>query len=490
MNRAGAAIRRYDSHRLGLVVEVEADSEIDSEHEIASKWVRPASLYCPVASPYPSFPYPTSFFLAGNSVRIPKMNQSPPSRILIALLVLAIFSFATACSDSDDTGQPNDAGHSGDVADGDAGQNDADTDVEQDVDTDTGPSDVAPPAEEPELFISPTQLTLHAPSGGTDRRVVTLQNIGSAPLEIDDIYVADGDDTFSISFFDELDQHGDPPSHVDDADEPPSVLDPDDSTYMRVHFSPVSTSSATGLVHVHTNDPFVETATIELVGNTEPPCLDVISNDEFDFGPAALGESTTRIVALRNCSPLVDLTIFDATLDDDPDGVFAISDSDFPDALADLPKDIAPLDVELLYLSFSPDGETEHTGTLTIESTDAVSSSYDIALSGSGFDAGCPTAEVAGSIGGGPAQNPLTADAMDFVQLTSDGSQAADGGALDYQWTIYKYPDGSLAQIDDPTAENPTTTLDVAGRYLIELRVIDPNGLSNCEPALLEINVE
>lgn len=66
--------------------------------------------------------------------------------------------------------------------------------------------------------------------------------------------------------------------------------------------------------------------------------------------------------------------------------------------------------------------------------------------------------------------------------VTLDGSQSTDPDGnydLNYYWEIVSKPDGSTAELDDPTLPNPSFTADVYGDYTIHLTVTDSLGLSS-----------
>ncbi|MFO8057840.1 MAG: M6 family metalloprotease domain-containing protein, partial [bacterium] len=61
----------------------------------------------------------------------------------------------------------------------------------------------------------------------------------------------------------------------------------------------------------------------------------------------------------------------------------------------------------------------------------------------------------------------------DPVELDGTSSYDPDGDSLDYEWELVSIPDGSSAQLSDPTSATPTFDDDVPGEYYISLRVFD-----------------
>ncbi|MEK6479704.1 PKD domain-containing protein [Catalinimonas sp. 4WD22] len=62
--------------------------------------------------------------------------------------------------------------------------------------------------------------------------------------------------------------------------------------------------------------------------------------------------------------------------------------------------------------------------------------------------------------------------------VTLDGSASKDGNGetFDYEWTLKTQPDESEAELSDETVTKPTFTPDVAGDYVIELKISNESG--------------
>ena len=68
-----------------------------------------------------------------------------------------------------------------------------------------------------------------------------------------------------------------------------------------------------------------------------------------------------------------------------------------------------------------------------------------------------------------------------LAQLNGSHSTDVDGNALTYSWSLLSVPAGSTAALSNPSAVNPTFTVDVAGTYVAQLIVND--GMLNSTPA-------
>ncbi len=73
------------------------------------------------------------------------------------------------------------------------------------------------------------------------------------------------------------------------------------------------------------------------------------------------------------------------------------------------------------------------------------------------------------------------------AQVALDGSASTDtdGDGLTYAWTVVAVPAGSLAQLSDAALVRPSFQTDVAGEYLIELRVSDGQSTSSADAVIV-----
>ena len=69
-----------------------------------------------------------------------------------------------------------------------------------------------------------------------------------------------------------------------------------------------------------------------------------------------------------------------------------------------------------------------------------------------------------------------TVNVGDVVQLDGTGSFDPDDDPLTFSWTFVSLPEGSAAELDDPTSPTPSFTADLPGEYVLELTVDDGRG--------------
>ncbi len=74
------------------------------------------------------------------------------------------------------------------------------------------------------------------------------------------------------------------------------------------------------------------------------------------------------------------------------------------------------------------------------------------------------------------------------VQLDGSQSHDVDGDALTFQWAITSLPEGSSANLSNPTVEAPNFVADLTGLYVVQLIVND--GQENSIPATVTITTE
>src|SRR5262249_26782099 len=95
------------------------------------------------------------------------------------------------------------------------------------------------------------------------------------------------------------------------------------------------------------------------------------------------------------------------------------------------------------------------------------------------------------TINSAPAANAgpnQTVSVTKVVRLDGSASTDVDGDPLTYHWSLTTLPDGSTAQLSDPTAVKPTFTADVSGAYVARLIVND--GHVDSAPATVTISTQ
>ncbi|MBI3186024.1 MAG: PKD domain-containing protein [Myxococcales bacterium] len=117
--------------------------------------------------------------------------------------------------------------------------------------------------------------------------------------------------------------------------------------------------------------------------------------------------------------------------------------------------------------SFTPDLLGTYTVRLVV--TDPVGASSSPGTTTVDVRNGAPTAVIAGA-------SPLTGLVNNMLALDASGSTDPDGDALSYSWSVASAPTGAGYFFTDPNASQPSFWGNMAGSYVLVLRVSDPSG--------------
>jgi len=87
------------------------------------------------------------------------------------------------------------------------------------------------------------------------------------------------------------------------------------------------------------------------------------------------------------------------------------------------------------------------------------------------------------------AGNDQTVTLGERVSLDGSGSNDDEDDNLEFEWSVANKPQGSDVQLNDTSSEKTTFTPDIAGEYLIKLRVSDTNSFSQYDQLLVTVNI-
>lgn len=341
----------------------------------------------------------------------------------------------------------------------------------------------------PKIFTPSIVHFGRAIAGTKIHEVARIQNIGQAPLRVDDI-VLTGSEDFTISFptAKEESELGQPET---DQFTWPTVIAPGDHFLARIGFTPSNNEPTYGDLIFFTNDSTEPEYVVNLIGNSGAPCLAMNYEREIDFGASSIGQAATRTVVIENCSSNTPLRISDIEIVDDANNVFDIRQSTLPSPLPDDALILPPNNTANFAVTYTPDNEDLSQAKLRIHNNDPARSTFDVALKGSGTNNVCPTAIAEGRlVGTNRYQTEFSALPLNTIDLSGEYSTDPDGNISSYEWTIISRPDGSTARPSPgPDVMKPTLYLDLAGTYEIELVVYDNQGTASCgERAVVTIH--
>ncbi|MFB6263037.1 MAG: choice-of-anchor D domain-containing protein [Bradymonadaceae bacterium] len=345
--------------------------------------------------------------------------------------------------------------------------------------------------------------------GKKGQRVVSVQNLGHAPLVIQRIQITGkDDDKFSLTYPKPESYRGTNGDKKDDGLNPPkediepqgdslwpvpginNEIERNKGVKLRLWYEPTHPRGDTAKLKLFTNDKSVGgedgtrgVFTIQLSGNSNSPCLRLSHEDTIDFEKSSINKTTKTTVTVDNCRPRSqNLVIQNIELVDDGGGVFELEKSSLPGQLPDKSYEIQGKNRIHFVVSFKPPDRKAYSGKLKIESNDPSKADHTIQLLGEGSDNSCPEAVAEVSVKGNNRRTTqLNTLPLETVQFYSDASNDPDGKVARYEWSILKRPDGSTARLKPKASHpDPTMKLDLAGKYRIELVVYDEDGAASC----------
>lgn len=305
--------------------------------------------------------------------------------------------------------------------------------------------------------------------GETRLQEIEIANVGRAPLRLDAWRVGG---PFTVSF----------PIH-DDA--PPERLLPGEAVYATIEHTARDQRRAQGALFIDSDDPDEPVFTIDLLANTDAPCLE-IAPDQVDFGQRELGARAEASFFASSCSTrsLVEFSL--EPLVGDP--AFSLD--------ADDTYTLAPGETVELPIRFEPSAPGDYRAELQIISNDELAPTRTVTIEGRGRPYDCPSAQIAATNAnrpGGAIADPtaqMQAVPLDTISLDARDSFDPEGTGIDrFEWSLVDRPLGSTNELEAIVDGNAELWMQTAGTYVVELRVWNQLGIESCEPARLQIDV-
>lgn len=332
-----------------------------------------------------------------------------------------------------------------------------------------------------EINVSPPTIDFgRVGAADVQMRTVTVTNIGSAPLDVDDINV-NGSEDFSV-LIGEVDPEQDGMPADPDGDGNPG-LDSGMSFELTVIYAPEVDGPDSGEITIRSTDANRPEVRVSLTANGASPCIRV-NPETLEFAAALQGRTTNRPIRVESCGGQA-LEITNAYLTDDSSPVYTIADEsvDLPVNLPAREQD-QPAPAQEIVIGFTPEDTAAYGGTLVVESNDPLRPTIEVPITGRGTLNDCPVAVV--------TEDTFNVLPLDIIELDASDSTDADGPGgvpVRYTWTVTQQPDGStvvpVERFQDPRrpldtgiADDTTTPralffVDLAGDYTIELTVAD-----------------
>jgi hypothetical protein len=142
---------------------------------------------------------------------------------------------------------------------------------------------------------------------------------------------------------------------------------------------------------------------------------------------------------------------------------------------------------------FTPRDAGLYEAELIALSNDEFEPEQSVQLIGRGNTGPCPQPVITAS---NPEQGTFVADPqgqylglpLDYVRLTSESSRPGDSPIIEYQWSLVSKPTDSGTQLTNLLdGDGQELWLDLAGDYVVELNVIDAEGVEACAPARMRL---
>jgi hypothetical protein len=327
------------------------------------------------------------------------------------------------------------------------------------------------------LFVNPNPINFGRVEA-LDHREITanLTNIGGAALTVSNYLIVGGNGMFSFADGEAFTQS--------------FTLGPDQARPIRINYDPVDDALHRAQLVVESNDPNTENGRtlVDIVGNGAEPCIEIVPNNDgtYDFRERTLDRTTEETFTVRNCSDAdagQPLEVTSIVLADDSSAAYALAQ------LPEFPLVLQPQETSAFLVQFTPTVDLQvEEATLVATSNDPYTPTLEIDLTGIGTTNECPIARpVCTVIGSGePAVTDLFTIPLANLQCNGTASEDLDGEVTDYIWSVAERPDGSSAQFDPANTETTEFFVDLTGRFVLQLEVVDDRGCVS-EPAEVSV---
>ncbi len=279
--------------------------------------------------------------------------------------------------------------------------------------------------------------------------------------------------------------------------EQPLTVEPGITVPVSVRYTAEDGSEARGQVVFFSNDPLAASGTpVVLQANVGGPCISV-NPRKVSFGGKKIGNLAKIDVEVTSCGDQ-NLEITEIGLTPDSSSLYALSLAALPGVTgapsaigpADAPVVLQPNQKATITVQYVPEVESPldgngqpiyDTGVLRIRSN-SFQPELLTEITGFGVIKECPTAVIV---------VPQGEEVIPQTKLNLIGSQStsATGEISSYLWEVDP-PEGAVPVfVPSNMAADPTFEVNVAGRYVFRLSVVDSAGEPSCVPAEYEVFV-
>lgn len=334
------------------------------------------------------------------------------------------------------------------------------------------------------------------PQGDSEQRSINILNPGSSTLLVNS-FTLSGHPNFELVIGAKTYKVTAESASAGIVLEQPLAVESGITVPVTVRYTATDRSEARGQVVFFSNDPNAAGGTVvSLQANVGGPCI-TVNPRKVAFGGKLVGKLAKIDVEITSCGDQP-LTMTEIGLTPDSSARYSLALETLPGVgtgsssvgPADAPVVLQPNQKATLTVQFFPeevspvDGNNQpiyDLGTLRIRSN-SFEPELLVELTGFGVEKECPTALII--VREGEEVIPQTT-----LHLTGSQSTAASGEIAEYHWEVDQ-PEGS-GSVFSPGSEaaDPTFDVNVAGRYVFRLTVVDSTNEPSCVPAEYEVFV-
>ncbi len=279
---------------------------------------------------------------------------------------------------------------------------------------------------EPRIAVDPEFLDMgvYELDGPAGTRLVTVSNVGEAPLTVYGAAITDATGPFGIAVIDE------------------TRLEPTRAMDLIVEFTPTAVGTSRGQLVVNSNDPARAHTTVELSaevpeGPTEAAPVVELTPTAHDFGVLGLDDSATAMFTVRNTGTaelaVSELMLVADTSEMNLDRLEATN--------GELPWFIGPEESRTVLVQYTPSDDVRDDAELIVYSNDPVQSGVSATLTGNGR-----------SFSGFSTGWYIYDDGLDHETTSSPDHPVDSHGDLDLYWYEPSGVNG-LMESSDPEAD-------------------------------------
>ncbi len=300
---------------------------------------------------------------------------------------------------------------------------------------------------EPQLVVAPASVSFgEVVVLYDDSQSVQLVNGGRAPLSITALEVEGNDDEiYNLSTV------------------APIEIAAEESLSLSIGFAPDNYLDYNRDLLIVSDDPDNPELRVPITGaGVDGPVPDIaLSVESVDFGSVASGSTSTQFFTITNMG---DGELIIDSVEQWGAGAFALETSPAGQTLA------STGDESTVVLSYTPTQGGGDSGGLRIHSNDPDEPEVEVVFLGNGGgDFEYPEAVI---------DCPKSVDPPIAIDLDGTGSSDPGGNEpLTYAWSIAQAPEGSTAEVQDPTADYTSVFIDLAGDWEIDLTVTNSIGV-------------